>query len=308
MRRNGRMLIVAGVALALVAAVLAVLVLSGGSSSKDNTGTTGGAAKPKDVIVVQAKKDVTAHTLLTQDDLEEVKVDGSTANADAAHAIGEVIGFAYNSDLKKGQRLLQANLEEPGLANSLTAGKRAVSLPVDQNNLIGGLLRDDDHIDITLSIRISLTRVLPAVPVEVAQPSGSVNPDATLPPYGQNGGPTYPYPGEPGSRFLVSDVEDGDPVTKVVLQDIKVLRVVNASASTSGGTAATSGDYLVLEIDPSQLELIQMMQTTGKFQISLRNSSDTAQVTTNGMNFKDLVMTLGFPIPSTVRLPGPGAQ
>jgi pilus assembly protein CpaB len=299
------MLIVAGVALALVAAVLAVVVLSGGSSDKDKTGSNT-SSSPKDVMVVQAKKDVAAHTLLSEDDLEEVKIDASTASPDAVHAIGEVIGFAYNTDLKKGQRLLQANLEEPGLANSLTTGKRAVSLPVDKNNLVGGLLRDDDHVDLTFNIRIDLTRVLPSEPVELAPDQDSLTLDSTLTPYGQPGGPTYPYPGEPGSRFLVSDVEDGDPVSKVVLQDIRVLRVVNADEADGGG--ANAGDYIVLEVDPSQLELIGMMQTIGTYRLSLRNTSDTAQVTTDGMNFKDLVTKLGFPIPSTVRLPGPGAQ
>jgi pilus assembly protein CpaB len=307
MRRNGRMLIVAGVALALVAAVLAVVVLSGGSSNKDKTGSTTNNSSPKDVMVVQAKKDVTAHTLLSEDDLEEVKVDASTASPDSVHAIGEVIGFAYSSDLKKGQRLLQANLEEPGLANSLTAGKRAVSLPVDKNNLVGGLLRDDDHVDITFDIRIALTRVLPTEPVELAPDQDNLTLDSTLTPYGQPGGPSYPYPGEPGSRFLVSDVDDGDPVSKVVLQDIRVLRVVNADEAATGG-GANAGDYIVLEVDPAQLELIGMMQTTGTYRLSLRNSGDAAQVTTDGMNFKDLVTKLGFPIPSTVRLPGPGAQ
>jgi pilus assembly protein CpaB len=301
------MLIVAGVALALVAAVLAVVVLSGGGSDKDKTGSTTNNSSPKDLMVVQAKKDVTAHTLLSEDDLEEVKVDASTASPDAVHAIGEVIGFAYNTDLKKGQRLLHANLEEPGLANSLTAGKRAVSLPVDKNNLVGGLLRDDDHVDLTFNIRIDLTRVLPSEPVELAPDQDNLTLDFTLPPYGQPGGPTYPYPGEPGSRFLVSDVDDGDPVSKVVLQDIRVLRVVNGDEADSGA-GANAGDYIVLEVDPSQLELIGMMQSIGTYRLSLRNSSDTAQVTTEGMNFKDLVTKLGFPIPSTVRLPGPGAQ
>jgi pilus assembly protein CpaB len=307
MRRNGRMLIVAGVALALVAAVLAVVVLSGGSSDKDKTGSTTNNSSPKDVMIVQAKKDVSAHTLLSEDDLEEVKVDAATASPDAVHAIGEVIGFAYNTDLKKGQRLLQANLEEPGLANSLTAGKRAVSLPVDKNNLIGGLLRDDDHIDITYAIRIDLTGVLPTSPVESAAGASSSSSDQVLPPYGQAGDATYPYPGEPGSRFLVSDTDEGEPMAKVVLQDIRVLRVVNADDS-SGASGTSSGDYIVLEVDPAQLELINMMQTIGTYKVSLRNSSDTAQVTTDGMNVKDLVTKLGFPIPSTVRLPGPGAQ
>ena len=96
-------------------------------------------------------------------------------------------------------------------------------------------------------------------------------------------------------------------MSKVVLQDIRVLRVVNADEAASGGSA-NAGDYIVLEVDPAQLELIGMMQSTGTYRLSLRNSGDAAQVTTDGMNFKDLVTKLGFPIPSTVRLPGPGAQ
>lgn len=306
MRRNGRLLIVAGVALALVAAVLAVITLSGGGGGNNQPNTTTGNTSPKNITVVQAKKDVEAHKLLTTADLEEVQVSTDTISNpdDAVRSIGEVIGFAYKSNLTSGQRLLRSNLEEPGLANVLAAGSRAVAIPVDKTNLVGGLLREDDRIDITYSVRFTMVRVLPVQPVELAPQQDNLNVEPTLPPYGTQGGPTYPYPGEPGSRFWLSDVEDGEQVSKLVLQNVRVLRVVNADP-----TAATNqGDYIVVEVDPSQVELVNYMLNQGKYQISLRNGTDTGQVQTTGLNLKDVVLNYGFPIPSTVRLPGPGAQ
>jgi pilus assembly protein CpaB len=296
------MLIVVGVVLALVAAGLAVFALSSGKKTEATTSSD----QPQDVIVVQAKRDVTAHTVLTTDDLEEIKVKEDTVTEDAVRSSSEVIGFAYDTDLLKGQRILRTNLEEQGLANELADGKRAISVPVEKHNLLGGLLREDDHIDLLYNMRISMTRVLPTEPVELPEDLELKDLNITLVPYGQEPGPTYPYEGEPGSRFAVSDPEDGDPLVKLILQDIRVIRIISGEADS--GAATTEADYLVLEVDPQQAEVIDFMLNQGTFQVALRKADDTQQVTTNGVNYQSLVTQFGFPIPSTIRLPGPGAQ
>jgi len=296
------MLIVVGVALALVAAGLALFALSSGKKTE--------AAKtdePQDVIIVQAKRDVPAHTLLKADDLEEVKVKSDTVGDDAVRSASEVIGFAYNTDLLEGQRITRASLEEQGLANELTDGKRAISVPVEKENLLGGLLREDDHIDLIYDMRVELTRILPTEPLELPDHMELKDADITLVPYGQQPGATYPYPGDPGSRFTISDTDPGDPMVKMTLQDIRVVRVVTPDTSASGGST-TESSYLVLEVDPQQAEIIDFMVNHGTFQVALRGTDDTQQVTTNGVNFQNLVSQFGFPLPTTVRLPGPGAQ
>jgi pilus assembly protein CpaB len=296
------MLIVVGVMLAVVAAGLAVFALSSGKKTEASKTTN----EPQDVTVVQAKSDITAHTLLEADDLEEVEVKADTVTDDTVRSASEVIGFAYDTDLLKGQRILRTNLEEQGLANEIADGKRAISVPVEKHNLLGGLLREDDHIDLIYDMRVSLTRVLPTEPIELPEDVELKDLAITLVPYGQEPGATYPYEGEPGSRFAISDPEEGDPLVKLILQDVRVVRIISSGAEAGG--AVTESDYIVLEVDPQQAEVINFMMNHGSFQVALRNAEDVQQIATNGVNFQSLVMQFGFPIPSTVRLPGPGAQ
>ena len=160
MRRNGRLLIVLGVTLALAAVALAVFALTGGDDDDDppsNTGTT----QPDQIVVVRAKQDIPAHTILKAEDVEEVEVSSDQVTPDSVQSAGEVIGFSYSIDLTAEQRLLRSNLEQPGLANELSAGTRAIAIQVDQYNLLGGLLRDDDHVDIVYTISVDLLRILP---------------------------------------------------------------------------------------------------------------------------------------------------
>ena len=221
-----------------------------------------------------------------------------------------VVGFAYADDLTDGQRILRTRLEISGVAEELEPGKRAISMPVDKNNLVAGLIRQDDSIDIIFEINVELLRVTPTTPIEL-QDSLELRTDVIIPPFGEDPDPApYPYPGEPGSRFIVTDADFGNPISKVVLQDIRILRVIGAGATTpAGGEAPTNeSDYLVLEVDPTQAELVHMMLNVGTFQIMLRGPEDTEIATTPGLNLETLVTGYDLPIPKTIRLPAAGAQ
>jgi pilus assembly protein CpaB len=308
MRRSGRLFIVLGVVLALAALLLAIFALAGGDDG-DGDETSTDDPKPTDVIVVQATRDIPAHTVLKEDDLEEVTVSSDAVTGDEANDIGEVVGFAYADDLTDGQRVLRPRLEISGIAEELEPGKRAISMPVDKNNLVAGLIRQDDSIDIIFEINAELLRVTPTTPLEL-QDSLELRTDVIIPPFGEDPDPApYPYPGEPGSRFIVTDADFGNPISKVVLQDIRILRVIGAGATTPGGEAATDeSDYLVLEVDPTQAELVHMMLNVGTFQIMLRGPEDTEIATTPGLNMETLVTGYDLPIPKTIRLPAAGAQ
>lgn len=309
MRRNGRLLILLGVTLALAAIALAAFAFAGGGDGDRDANTSGTPAATRSTVV-RAKRDIPAHTVLKAEDVEEVQVPSDQITPDSVQSTGEVIGFAYSVELTAQQRLLRSNLERPGLANKLADGKRAIALPVDLNNLLGGLLRDDDVVDIVYTIPVELTRVLPTEPLEIPDNLELRDVAITLPPYGESPGATYPYPGEEGSRFLISDVPDGDPQAKLILQSIRVIRIVSADAATSGGSQVSSNDgsYIILEVDPQQAELIAFMKSYGTFQIVLRNGDDSAAATTTGINLGEMVEQFAFPYPKTVRVPGPGAQ
>jgi Flp pilus assembly protein CpaB len=308
MRRNGRLLIVLGVVLLLGALLLAVFALAGGD---DNDTPTAERPRPQDVTVVRARRDIDAHTVLRPDDVEEITVRDDTLTGDEARSAGEVIGFAYRTDLVQGQRLMREGLEVSGIAQDLAPGSRAISVSVSRNNTVAGLVRQDDRIDIVYKVNLSLLRVNPTTPLELSDNLQLSDLPLDLEGYDFEDfpeGPIYPYPGDPGSRFAVTDVEGGNPVVKLVIQNLRILRVVQPSSSGQTGTSTNEGDYLVLEVTPEQAELLHLIQTVGTYQIMLRGSEDDGVAQTPGINMQTLVTNYGLPVPGTITLPGPGAQ
>ncbi len=314
MRRSGRLFIVLGIALALVAGLLAFVALSSGDPD-DTTAGPSDQTEPREITVVTAARDVVAHERLGEDDLQEEVVDASTVSDDVVTSSIEAIGLAYSVDLVPGQALVRAQLESPGLANRIEPGRRAFALPVDAAGLVGGLVRDDDHLDIVFNARINLTRINPSYPLEAPDniELGEVKDPETdedalmLPPYGEQIGPSYPYPGEDGSRFVVTDMVEGDPTSKIILQNVRVLRVmVPAADDTSGGDSESS--FLILDVSPDEAETLRFMMETGTYQVVLRGLDDAEIVTTDGLTYNQMVDDLGLPVPKTVRLPAAGAQ
>ncbi|CAN5638212.1 hypothetical protein BH23CHL2_BH23CHL2_20300 [soil metagenome] len=321
MRRSGRLFIALGAGLAVVAVgLILVVLLSGGDGDEVDPNATEAPEAVREITVLVAARDIPAHTILTAEDLEEEIVQSDTVPPDAMRNPVEAVGFAYSVDLFAGQVLVESNRELPGLANRIDPGRRAFPLLVDGANLVAGQIRDDDHIDIIFSTRMSLTRISPTYPFELPDnlelqdaPGESIEggegrpPGVSLPEYG-NGpeGPVYPYPGEPGSRFWLSDTMDGEPIGKLIMQNVRVLRVIAASASEAN--PQVEGNYLILDLDPVESELMEYLTEVGSFQILLRSPEDEELVETPGTTMNMLVDNWGLIVPRTVRLPEAGAQ
>lgn len=310
MRRSGRLLIIVGVVMGLAAVLLALFALSGGD---DDSGTSAEREPTaQEITIVQAKRAIDPHVKLKADDLEEVVVkDSEVLNPDDhPRRINEVIGFAYSEELAEGQQILRSRLEVSGIAEELEPGSRAISMLVDQNNLVAGLIRQDDSIDIVYEINAELIRVTPTTPLELTDELDLLT-EVVIPPFGEEPDPApYPYPGEPGSRFIITDVDGGNPIAKTVLQNIRVLRVITPSSITGGSDSSSTqgGNYLVIEVTPDQAELVHMMTKVGTYQVVLRGAEDEDVVQTMGANMELLVTQYQLPVPKTVRLPETGAQ
>ncbi len=273
MKKGGnKLFLVAGVALAAVAIVLL------GTSMMNSKGKADTSQQPKTtkVTVVEAAVDIPAHQLLTPEDLIEVQVPETEASPDAVRSKNEVVGLAYRVPLIKGQRLLLSQTEQPGLRNDIQAGKRAVALPVNQVNLLSGLIQDGDYVDVIFDARINLVRLLPtnlAITPEdepaykFDSGSGSSNSDSGSSDSGDSSSedkqsqqdntasigwippevdlPNHPFTGDPGSQFIIRDDvgenQQLEPVAKILVQDARVLRVVRPGETfTAAGTRAES--------------------------------------------------------------------
>jgi Flp pilus assembly protein CpaB len=307
MRKNGRLFIVLGVGLACLAVALAFLMFQ-------NAGRSQAVEKaPVPVKIIIAAKAVPPHTVLTAEDLTEETIDSDLlAAGEYITSKGEVIGLAPKAGLVKEQRIRKTDLEVAGLTNDIAQGKRAVTLSVDKLQSAGGLLREADHIDLIFSTKVNLSYILPARPIEIKTTSaGDVSDEdpVVIPAQYPTDPSAYVFPGEPGSRFKVEGEKGGDPLAKVVLQDIKVLRVVSAAPPQQGQqqqqqTAAVN-DLLILEMTAEQAEVMKFILDNGaSFSFALRGKEDREIVETKGITYDLFVTNYSLPMPKSVRLPG----
>jgi len=116
---------------------------------------------------------------------------------------------------------------------------------------------------------------------------------------------THPATGDPGSKFYIRDAGDLlEPVAKVIIQDVKVLRVVRAGESFAadgtlggqaiGGDAPAQADeksmaHLILQATPEQAEVLTFIQDAENqhtYQVVVRGKDDHEQVNTTGVTFQ----------------------
>jgi Flp pilus assembly protein CpaB len=313
MRSGGKTFIIAGVGLALVAVILAVLALGGGGEKED-----GGGDEAK-VTVVEAVVDVPANQILTSTDLIEKEVPADEVTTDSVQSIAQVVGMSYRVPLVREQRLVLSQLQPPGLSVNIASGKRAFSLPVTEESSLSGLIADGDYIDVVFKARVNQVRILSGDETAILEDEAFYTfdkiggADITRPDVDN---PMHAAPGGTGSEFLIrDDVGDNqqlEPVAKVMLQDIKILRVVrpgesfsangqlaeSAAANPEDDTQEPTTGYLILEVTNQQAELLTFIQDTRhEYQVMVRAKDDHALVNTTGITFQILYDGTDYALP-----------
>jgi Flp pilus assembly protein CpaB len=304
MRSGGKTFIIAGVGLALVAVVLAVLALGGGGGAGSDDG--GDDAK---TTVVEALVDVPANQILASTDLVEREVPQSEVSPDSVQTVAQVVGMSYRQPLVEGQRLLLSQTQPPGLSQNIKVGYRAFALPVSEASSLAGLIADGDYVDVVFKARVNQIRVLSTEGAESLEDKPYYEflemPDAPgwTPPDVDN--PQHPAVGDTGSEFLIrDDVGDNqqlEPTAKVVLQDIRVLRVVRPGETFSANgqrvEAVTDPEvpapdvlgFLILEVTDQQAEVLTFIQDTRHtYQVMVRAKDDHEIANTTGITFQIL--------------------
>ena len=102
---------------------------------------------------------------------------------------------------------------------------------------------------------------------------------------------------QPGDRVdVLVTVERGpfrdDPVTRTVLQDVKVLTVgekVALKKNTGGKPRRHKAQVVTLQLTPAQGEALALAATTGKVLLALRNQADNQQAASPGVRLTALV-------------------
>lgn len=323
MRGGGRLFMLAGAGLGLVAVALLAMAFVGGRAEPVAEPQ---AAQSVPVTLVKAMRDVPPRTILTSQDVYEESVPAEDVPEDAVRSTADVVGMAYRGPLVKDQRLVTGQLEQPGLANEIAPGKRAMALPAGTGNLLSGLVQDGNFVDVIFKARINEVRLLGHV-------MGPTPEDETSYEFGNDEGfgwipsdildeyPGYPAPGDPGSQLLirdgVGDEQQLEPVAKVMLQDIRVLRVVRPGEKFGAdgqslappaveGAAAPNEElpgFLVVEVTDQQAELLAfMIDEKHVYNVVVRGTGDHQTVGTTGVTFEILATNdaYGLPVPGSI--------
>ncbi|MDD5560997.1 MAG: Flp pilus assembly protein CpaB [Candidatus Omnitrophica bacterium] len=125
--------------------------------------------------VVVAKQSIPAGTAIKESMLAEITVNRNMVQPRSAASIDRVVDKITIAPIDKGEQVLLNKVTISGEIGSLSmkvpAGKRAVTVPVDNISSVGGMIRPGDHVDIVGMVPI------PAMNAEGKQ----VNQLATMP-------------------------------------------------------------------------------------------------------------------------------
>ncbi|MER3486410.1 MAG: hypothetical protein C4345_10975, partial [Chloroflexota bacterium] len=140
--------------------------------------------------------------------------------------------------------------------------------------------------------------------------------------------PNHPFTGDPGSQFIIrDDVGDNqqlEPVAKILIQDVRVLRVVRPGETyTASGTRAepAAGEigvapsdnekpgYLILEVTPQQAEVLAFIDDPHhQVRVVVRGKDDHDTVSTTGITFQILATDPQWAMPWPQSLTAPKQQ
>ncbi len=144
--RTGRLMIIAAVVFAALAAVLVFVALH----QKNSGGTAAGATQ--DVVV--AKQDIGVNTKLTADMVEVKALPSSDIIAGGYATVQGLVGLPARYPIQSGEQITSGKLgvkavdEEKDLSLVLTAGLRAISVNASEVTAVGGLLLPGNNVDV----------------------------------------------------------------------------------------------------------------------------------------------------------------
>jgi pilus assembly protein CpaB len=152
MNRGNRMLLFLALGAGLVAAVLVFVALS---QNDDGGGTVSGGGSTSAVV---ANQDINAGTIIASDMVETKDISDDQLISGVVTDSATVVGQAARVKIYKGEQLASGKVgaenDGDGLSFVVPAGKRAVSVDVEEVTAVGGLLLPGNKVDLVLGYPI----------------------------------------------------------------------------------------------------------------------------------------------------------
>ena len=249
MKRSNRLVLLVGVFLAIVA-FIAVLFLQGG-------GGGGEPQVPTTQATVVATADIPLGSRITQNQVTVEQKELTSRDADAFGDVSQVIGKTVREPVATGAaitaRTLTGGTAGQILDITVPAGKRAITVQVDQVTGVGTVIKTGDYVDMVVGIRADKFPVITTNPAD--------------------------------DSFTVVAGLNGTSV-KLLLQGMQVLGTLLPPPTTvaqegqepqpgQGGTSLTGQQEIVaLSVDAQQAEVIKFAQMDGEISLILRSQDD----------------------------------
>ncbi len=137
----------------LFSAILALLALVLMQFYRQNLAEELGVAGER-VKILAARSDIPAYSVIERSQLTVVEYPKNylPPRHTTKALIDDVVGQTTTFTIRKGQAILTTDLanvqSEAHLSRVVSAGMRALAIPVDKVNTFGGLLRPKDHVDV----------------------------------------------------------------------------------------------------------------------------------------------------------------
>lgn len=291
MKRSNRLVLLIGIFLAIVAFVGIVVLQGGGPKTGD------GGKAPTELPTVVATTDLVLGSKVQANQVKVVQMAVDTRDPNALSDTSQAVGQFVRNPVAANAVVTTAAFTSAGgevLNIDVPAGKRAISVQVDQVSGVGTVIKNGDYVDMVVGF------------------SGDKFPVITVDP-------------TTDSFQVVSGINSTS--VKVLLQGMQVLGTLlppppadqqngdQGGGDTGGGSTTLNGQQqiVILAVDAQQSEIIKFAQLDGSISLLLRSPDDfidpaTGQPLpagpipdkTTGIILKSLVDTYGVLPPELV--------
>ncbi len=210
-------------------------------------------------VVLVAGKDIPPQVPITPSDLMIKEMPVEYVQPGVVSSLDEAIGQIASTPIAAGEQILKTKLLPPGkigksLSEITPAGKRAISIPIDNMASIANLVRPGDHVDVLAFI---------SLPEITTQSAGKTS--------------------EPRLISLFQNVE-------VLAVGSEFSAATEPAKKEQAKTAA--GGTVTLALTPQEAALLSFVQEHGKIKLDLRSSEDTQKETVKPADWDTLFQYL----------------
>ncbi len=295
--QRGRILIILGVILALIAAG-GILFMMSKQAPPPTPAEVGPQAVPMTQVIV-ALQNIPRGQEITTEFIGTRDWPANNVPPDVIADEAELIGKVASTDIYQGQPIVRSMLTEvltgSEMARSIPKGKVAVAFPITRFSSVGYGIQPGDHVDVLLSARF-------------------IDRDEEK----QNARDTLEFRLEMMSKFesagLESTVLDmpafrtqGRPVTQLIIQNAGVLQIGGAPTPTPVPTEGQQEgapapppppDMVILVVDPQDaLVLKYARENNFILDLVLRAAGDEAPVTTEAVTLEYMIRRFNISLP-----------